>query len=119
MFKNRKQELTKMHKESKWDEDEVESEDDLYETPLEAGSQVDFLVNNDAFRWIPGKVVCNLGKIVKVQVESDKMDVDGDSSNLHCQWINKDSSDLSRYHSKSVSLKAKIHSLLLKAYYSL
>jgi hypothetical protein len=119
MFKNRKQELTKMHKENKWDEDEVESEDDLYETNIEVGTQVDFLLNKDAFKWVPGKVICNLGKVVKIQNESDKMEVDGEANAGHAFWINKDSSDLSLYRSKSTSLKAKVNSLYLKAYWNL
>lgn len=106
-----------MHKEGKWDDDEVESEDDLYETELPEGSQVDFILNRDSFKWVPGKVVCNLGKLIKVQNDNDKMDVDGEVSSAVGWWIPKDSSDLAPFNSKSISLKAKANSLYLKAYY--
>ena len=106
-----------MYKELKWDDDEVESEDDLYEVNLTTGSQVDFILNKETFKWTPWKVVWNLGKILKIQNDNDKMDVDGESNSSVSFWVPKDSSDLAPFNSKSTSLKAKVNSLYLKACY--
>mmetsp|Transcript_42103 Transcript_42103/g.48841 ORF Transcript_42103/g.48841 Transcript_42103/m.48841 type:complete len:189 (-) Transcript_42103:20-586(-) len=113
----RRSELNKMFKEPKCDVDEPESEDDLYEQDLEPGHNVDVLEEGKSFKWVAAKVLCNLGEVVKVHKSVDQMEVDEEERTSQICWINKDSSDLAPYETKTISMKAIVNSVYTKAFF--
>eukprot|EP00344_Euplotes_crassus_P002514 CAMPEP_0196995946 /NCGR_PEP_ID=MMETSP1380-20130617/1947_1 /TAXON_ID=5936 /ORGANISM="Euplotes crassus, Strain CT5" /LENGTH=189 /DNA_ID=CAMNT_0042411765 /DNA_START=3096 /DNA_END=3665 /DNA_ORIENTATION=- len=113
----RKAELHSMHKKcDEWEDPDPESEDDIFEEELKAGSKVDFQ-DSITYEWHSGTVVTNLGNIIKVSKdEGDEMEVDGRHRAIEEHWFNKDITELAPYHSKTRSARAGVLTLYCKAY---
>jgi hypothetical protein len=110
----RKSELKQMHKNADWEDDEQDSEDDMYEAEMEKGTKVDF-VHPDDDKWVSGSVQVCLGEIVKLQRE-DEMEVDGAVVASQPIWFNKDDTGIAPYKTKSGNHKAAVLSLYIRAY---
>jgi hypothetical protein len=114
----RKAELKAMFKKlEEWEDQSLESEDDLFDEELPVGSKVDFNTGNPYHKWASGIVTTNMGEIIGVTKETDEMEVDGKVRDTSEQWIFKDDSELAPYQSKVKSSRAKIFSLYKQAYH--
>lgn len=114
----RKAELKSMYKKIQvWEDPDLESEDDLFEENLRVGSNIDFEDNID-HQWYSGKVITNLGNIIKiVKINEDEMEVDGRHRNIEEHWLNRDTSDIAPYQSKTRSARAKVLSVYNRAFW--
>ena len=114
----RKAELKSMYKKlDNWEDPDPESEDDLSEEELKAGSKIDVEDTNGDNQWYSSTVVCNLGNMIKVsKEENDEMEVDGRVTKVTEQWINKDSSEIAPYQTKSRSVRASMLGVYMHAY---
>jgi hypothetical protein len=115
----RKAELKAMYKKlDTWEDQDPESEEDLFETDINTGDKVDYNTGAPDYKWVSGTVSSNLGEIIKVSREtSDDMDVDGKVMRIEEQFVLKDSTDLAPYKSKSQSARANVISIYQKAYF--
>jgi hypothetical protein len=115
----RKAELKAMFKKLElWEDQELESEDDLFEEELPVGTKVDINAGNPYYRWVSGIVSTNMGDIIGVQKETDEMEIDGRVRDNSEQWIFKDDNELAPYQAKTKSTRAKVFSLYKQAYYA-
>jgi len=112
----RRNDLKTMYKKPESEDPEPESEDDLYEVDLEAGTKVDYLLST--YKWVSGTILVSLGEFIKVQKDDDQMDVDGQATLPQQQWISKDETDLAPYKAKTGSMKANTLGIYTKAYYA-
>ena len=87
----RKAELRSMYKKlNNWEDPDLESEDDVFETELKTEAMIDFEDASLNYQWVSGVITCSLGNIIKVVKEQDdEMEVDGRQRTVEDFWFNK------------------------------